>query len=135
PAELHGASQVSGSRALPLERDVVVARGGRAGRGGGEVAGVDRDVGPRGEAVAGGVAAGLVTSSEELHRVRDDVDRLALVAVLVLELAPLEASVDRDGASLREVAGAVLALGTPHGDVEVVGLVAPLAGRVVLAAR
>ena len=43
-------------------------------------------------------------------------------------LAPLEPAVDRDRAALGQVAGAVLALRAPDGDVEVVGLVLPLAG-------
>ena len=50
-----------------------------------------------------------------------------LLPVLVLPLAPLEAAVDRDRAALGEVLGAVLALRAPDGDVEVVGLVDPLA--------
>src|SRR5919198_3110390 len=118
-----------------LERDVVVGRRRRAraaGRGGREVLGVDGDMGAGREAAA--VAAAVVArAGEELHRVGDDVDRLALLALLVLPLAPLEAAVDRDRTALREVAGAVLALRTPHGDVEVVGLIDPIARGVVLA--
>jgi hypothetical protein len=105
-----------------------------AGRGR-EVVRVDRDVRAGGEAVAAAVAGVVARAREELDRVGDDVDALAVVAVLVLPLAPLEAAVDRDRAALGEVAGAVLALRAPDGDVEVVGLVDPLAGRVVLAAR
>ena len=64
-----------------------------------------------------------------------DLDRLALGAVLRLPLAPLEPAVDRDRPALREVLGAALALVAPDGDVEVVRLLGPLAGRAVLAAR
>jgi hypothetical protein len=42
-------------------------------------------------------------------------------------LTPIEAPVDRDAAAVRHVARGVLALGSPHDDVEVVGLVGPLA--------
>src|SRR3954453_16292562 len=124
-------------RRRSLERDVVVGRRSArraAGRGGCEVVRVDGDVGAGAEAVAGRAAV-VTRAREELHRIGDDVDRLALLAVVALPLAPLEAAVDRDGAALGEVAGAVLALRAPDGDVEVVGLVDPLTGRVVLAAR
>src|SRR3954465_14097142 len=108
--------------------------GSGPGGGGRECFRCGGDVGARREAVA--AAAGVVArAGEELDRVGDDVDPLAVVALLVLPLAPLEAPVDRHGAALREVAGAVLALRAPDGDVEVVGLVDPLARRVVLAAR
>src|SRR4051794_27682624 len=120
-----------------LERNVVVARGRarrRAGRGGGEVVRVDGDVRAGAEAVARRAAL-VARAREELDRVGDDVYRLALLAVLALPLAPLEAAVDGDRPALGEVAGAVLALRAPDGDVEVVGLVDPLVGRVVLAAR
>src|SRR3954447_4270093 len=73
--------------------------------------------------------------AEELHGVGDDLDRLALVAVLARPLAPLEAPVDGDRPALAEEPGAVLALRAPHGHAEVVGLVDPLAARVVLAPR
>ena len=98
-----------------------------------EVARVGRDVGARGEAVAAAAAhAGVVAAAEELDGVGDDLDGLALVALLVLPLAPLEAAVDRDRAALGQEAGAVLALRAPDRDVEVVGLVLPLAGRLSL---
>src|SRR3954469_3578820 len=120
-----------------LERDVVVAgdraataAGGRRG----EVVRVDRNVGLRGEAVATAARGGVVAAAEELHAVGDDAHALALVPLLALPLAPLEAAVDRDGAALGEVPGAVVALRAPDGDVEVVGLVDPLTG-LVLAAR
>src|SRR5205823_2501977 len=58
---------------------------------------------------------------------------LPLVPLLVLPLAPLEPSVDRHGTALREVVGAVLALRAPYGDVEVVGLVLPIAGGIAAA--
>src|SRR5581483_1334369 len=80
---------------------------------------------------AGRVAA----AAEELDRVGDDLHRLALRAVLRLPLAPLEPAVDRDRASLRKVLSAVLALVTPHRDIEVVRLLGPLTGGTVLAPR
>src|ERR1700686_3587409 len=67
-----------------------------------------------------------VAAAQELHRVGDDVHRLALAPVLGLPLAPLQATVDRDRAALGEVSGDVFALPAPDGDVEVVGLVDPL---------
>src|SRR4051812_46598908 len=118
-----------------LEGDVVLAAGGAAaggGRGRGlQVALVDRDVAAAREAIA--VAGTLLAAAEELHRLGDDVDALALVALLVLPLAPLQAPVDGHGAALAQVARAVLALGAPDGDVEVVGLVLPFTRAVVLA--
>src|SRR5689334_14343916 len=106
-----------------LEGDVVVGCGGSASAYGGglEIGGVYGDVGAGGEASA----ALLAASAEELDAVGDDVDGLALVALGGLPLAPLEAAVDRDAAALGQVLGAVLALGAPDGDVEVVGLVDP----------
>src|SRR5262249_42556559 len=80
-------------------------------------------------------ALGVLATAEELDAVGDDLDRLALGAVLRVPLAPLEAPVDRDGAALREVLRAVLALVAPDGHVEVVRLLGPLAGLVVLATR
>src|SRR5205807_1222628 len=62
----------------------------------------------------------------------DDVDSLALAAVLAGELAPAKPAVDRDRPALREVPRAVLALRAEHADVEVVGLILPLAGLRVL---
>src|SRR5262249_11895290 len=79
--------------------------------------------------------ATLAATAEELHGVGDHLDGLALGAVLRLPLAPLEPSVDADGAALREVLRAVLALRAPDGDVEVVRLLRPLAGGGVLPAR
>src|SRR4051812_38002700 len=117
-----------------LERDVVVGRGGAPGRGarGREVVGVDRYVALGGEAVAAALR-GVVAAAEELHRVGDDLDRLALVARLVGELTPLQAPVHGDRAALAQEARAVLALRAPDRHVEVVGLVDPFAGRAVLA--
>src|SRR5437899_2162015 len=67
-------------------------------------------------------ALAAVTAAEELDVVGDDLDRLALGAVLGVPLAPVEASVDRDRAALGEVLRAVLALLVPDRDVEVVRL-------------
>ena len=64
--------------------------------------------------------------------VGDDLDRLALGAVLRVPLAPLEAAVDRDRAALGEVLRAALSLVAPDRDVEVVRLLGPLAGRLSL---
>src|SRR4051812_24556710 len=109
------------------ERNVVV-RGGRGSPC--EVAGVGRNVGLRREAAA---VLGTLAGSQELDGIGNDIHCLALVPVLVLPLAPLEAAVERDRAPLRQVVGAVLALRAPHRDVEVVGLVDPVA-RAILAA-
>ncbi len=79
-------------------------------------------------------SGGVIARTQELHRVGNDIDCLALCPVLRLPLAPIQASVDRHRASLGEVAGGVLALRTPHLDVEVVGLVHPLPAGLVLAA-
>src|SRR3954452_11063254 len=79
------------------------------------------------------LALGL--AAEELDGLGDDLDRLPLSGpVRGVPLAPLQAPVYRDRAALLEVGGAVLALLAPDGDVEVVGLVGPVA-RLVLAAR
>src|SRR5687768_3683492 len=77
-----------------LERDVVVRRGAgaRGGAGGLEVAVVDRHVGARGEPAAAAGRA-VLAAAQELHGVGHDLDALALVAVLRLPLAPLEAAV------------------------------------------
>src|SRR4051794_24875344 len=118
----------------PLEGDVVVGgRGAARGARGLEVGRVGRDVTLRGEAPAATVLATLA-AAQELDGVGDDVDRLALLALGGVPLAPLEPAVDGHGAALRQVLGAVLALGAPDGDVEVVGLVHPLP-RGILAAR
>src|SRR4051812_46102006 len=135
PAGDRGLATAAPSSARPSERDVVFAgaaasAGGR-GRRGLQGALVHGDVAAGLEAVP--AAAALLAAAEELDGVGDDVDALALVAVLVLPLAPLETPVDRHGAALAQVARAVLALRAPHGDVEVVRLVDPFAGAVVLA--
>src|SRR5581483_10886425 len=144
PAAAGGASLVApsyrtpallGHCCLPLERDVVLRRAARRGGRGLEVAVVDRNVAPHGELGAAAAVAGVVAAAEELHRIGNDIHCLALLAVLRLPLAPLEAAVERDRTALGEVASAVLALRAPHGHVEVVGLVLPLAGGVVLPAR
>src|SRR6266508_791872 len=111
--------------AVPSERDVVV------GAAGAEVALLCRGAGLDELRLGLGVAA----AAEELDRIGDDLDGLALRAVLRLPLAPLQAPVDPHRASLGEVLRAVLPLVTPDGDVEVVGLLAPFAGRRVLAPR
>src|SRR5207248_3126188 len=114
--------------------NVVVAGG--AGRCGLEVPFVDRGLAALGGSVGESAAAGgFIARAQELHRVGNDIGCLALAAVLRLPLAPLQAAVDRHRAPLREVAGGVLALGAPHGDVEIVRLVLPFAGARVLAAR
>src|SRR6185312_16195849 len=71
---------------------------------------------------------GVVATAEELHVVSDDINRLALVAVLVGPFTPLQSAVDRDPAPLGQVALAVVTLRAPHGDVEVVGRVLPILG-------
>src|SRR5437764_3611993 len=113
-----------------LERDVVLfTAAGHSGLL--EVGGISGDVGLALEAVA---APAAVARAQELDRVGDDLDRLALASVLALPLAPLEPALDRDRPSLGAVIGAVLSLCAPDGDVEVVGLVDPLAALAVLAA-
>src|SRR3954454_20341497 len=96
-----------------LERDVVVGRREVVGRG--------RRRARRHvlvAATAGEAALALAAAAEELDGVGDDLDGLALRAVLRVPLAPLEASVDADRAALREVLRAILALLAPDGDVE-----------------
>src|ERR1044072_7516159 len=114
---------------FPLERDVVVGRR-RAGEG---LVGLGLDLGRLAEAATAGLAA-VAARPEELDGVGHDLDPGALAAVLGLPLAPLEPAVDGDGAALGEVLGAVLALRAPDLDVEVVGLLGPLAARLGLVA-
>src|SRR5262249_57614953 len=71
------------------------------------------------------VAAALTSAAEELDAVGDDLDRLALGAVLRFPFAPVEPAVDPDGATLREVLRAALALVAPDRDVELVLLLPP----------
>src|SRR4051812_26110168 len=111
------------------ERNVVVPCPPR--RCAGEVGRVGRNVGLRREPATVLAATSAVAGAQELDRVGNDIDRLALVSLLVLPFAPVETAVDSDGAPLREVLGAVLALRTPHGHVEVVGLLDPVAGSVL----
>src|ERR1700759_4991813 len=73
--------------------------------------------------------------ADELRVLGDDLDRLAVRAVLRLPLAPLEAPVDQERGALGQVAGDALALGAPDRDVEVVRDVRPLVGVAVLLAR
>src|SRR3954468_19786570 len=118
-----------------LERNVVVRAAAGADRGTLEVRGVGRYVGARLERSVAATAARVVRArAQELDAVGDDLDGLALGAVLRLPLAPVEPSLDGDRAALGEVVGAVLALSAPDGDVEVVGLVDPLTALAVLAA-
>src|SRR5450432_1359341 len=119
---------------LALKGNVVVS-GSAHGRAL-EVAGVDRNI-AFARADAGGeavpvAATGVVTTAEELHVLGDYIDSLALGALLA-PLAPLQATVDRNPATLGQVLVAVLALGAPHGHVEVVGNVLPLLGLLVAA--
>src|SRR3954454_6282177 len=100
------------------EGDVVFrapAAAGRGGRGGLQVGLVDRHVAAGLESVP---VAPVVAGAQELDRVGDDLDRLALPAVLGLPLAPLQAPVDRDRAALGQEAGAILSLRAPDGDAE-----------------
>src|ERR1700710_1184903 len=125
-----------------LERDVVFGTApapAGAGCGPFEVGGVGRDVAGRREAPAPTVAIasapGAVAGAEELDRVGDDLDGLAFAAaVFGLPLTPVEPAFDRDRAALGQVVGAVLALAAEDDDVEVVGLVDPLAALVFAAA-
>ena len=62
----------------------------------------------------GAVAVALptaVAAAEELDRVGDDLDGLALGSVLGLPLAPVEPALDRSRSALRQVGRAVLAWG------------------------
>src|SRR3954468_11817171 len=136
-----GAMSAAGHVPLPSElaptltskRNVVVPCAPR--RCTGEVGRVGRNVGLRRETAAvATVLAAAVAGAQELDRVGNDIDRLPLVALLVLPLAPVETPVDRDRPALRQVLGAVLTLSAPDRDVEVVRLLDPVA-RGVLAPR
>src|SRR5439155_12857184 len=102
----------------PLERDVVVRRGGAHVGVGGRA---------RRHELSLAAALSVAAAAEELHRLGDDLDRLALGAVLRLPLAPVEPAVDGDRAALREVLRAALGLVAEDRDAEVVRLVDPLA--------
>src|SRR3954453_15521092 len=121
-----------------LERNVVVRAAAGAHRGALEVRGVGRYVGARLEGAVAATSAAPVrvvrTRAQELDAFGDDFDSLALGAILRLPFAPVEPSLDGNRTTLGEVVGAILALRAPHGDVEVVGLVDPLAALTVLAA-
>ena len=69
----------------------------------------------------------VVAAAEELDGLGDDLDRSRAWCRPGPPFAPVQAAVDGDRAALGEEAGAVLALGAPDGDAEVVGLVDPLA--------
>src|SRR5579884_398661 len=100
-----------------LERDVVVGRSR-------EVGALLRRAG-RHELVAAALA--VAAAAEELDALGDDLDGLALRAVLSLPLAPVEATVDRDRAALAQVLRAVLGLVAENRDPEEVRLVDPVA--------
>ena len=76
----------------------------------------------------------VVARAQELDRSAMISTAWRLLTVLGLPLAPVEPAVDRDRTALGEVVGAVLALRAPDRDVEVVGLVDPLAAVVLAAA-
>src|SRR5207253_6593717 len=126
PGRRAGAVAVCPS-AEPLEGDVVVRAGGEVG-----VLGLCGRA--RGDELRLAAALGVTAAAEELDAVGDDLHRLALRSVLRVPLAPLEAAVDCDRAALAEILRAALALVAPDGDVEVVRLLGPLAGRAVLTA-
>src|SRR5690349_16861560 len=113
-----------------LERDVVVGRGREVG------ALLRRHRGHELVAAAGAAAEVAVTAAaEELDALGDDLDGLPVArAVCRLPLAPVEPTVDADGAPLREVLRAALGLVAEDGDVEVVRLVDPGARLVAPAA-
>src|SRR5690348_11492900 len=110
-----------------LEGDVVVG-----GRSAGERDRVGREFGGRAE--AGAAALVVTTGAEELDLAGHHLALGALAAVLRLPLAPLEPAVDRHRTALAQVLRAVLALGAPDLDVEVVGLLRPLTRGLVLVA-
>src|SRR6476660_10284810 len=112
-----------------LERNVVVAGSAEVG-----VGGRHRCARPFGDELAA-AALSVAAPAQELDVLGDDLDGLALRAVLRLPLAPVEAAVDADRAALGEVLRTALALVAPDGHVEVVRLVGPLAGGAVLLAR
>ena len=78
---------------------------------------------------------GVVAAAQELHRVGDDIDCLALRPSWVSHSRHSSRPSIATGRPLDRKRAAVLALGAPDRDVEVVGLVLPLAGRAVLAPR
>src|SRR5438094_336167 len=81
----------------------------------------------RHELVGAAVAPAAVTAAtQKLDAVGDDLDRLALRAVLRLPLAPFEAAIDRDRAPLAQVLRAALGLVAENRDAGVVLLVDPL---------
>src|SRR5207245_2824478 len=56
----------------------------------------------------GTYASSLAARAQKLHRLRDDLGRVALVALFVVPLTSAEAALDVDLTSLRKVLGAVL---------------------------
>src|SRR5215210_5631183 len=119
--------------ATPGSEGNVVVRSPSGHRCLGKVRCVSGNIALRREATA---VLATLTGAEELDGVGNDIYRLpVLPGFLVLPLAPLEPPIDRNRAPLGEVLSAVLALSAPNGDVEVVGLVDPLACGLVLAPR
>src|SRR5438552_3802817 len=84
----------------------------------------------RGPELVRAAAVAVAAAAQELHALGDDLDGLALGAVLRLPFAPVEAPVDRDRAALRQVLRAALGLIAEDRDAEVVRLVGPLAALV-----
>src|SRR5579871_540709 len=107
-----------------LERNVVVGRGREVGAARAQGFGGAR----RHELVAAATVA-VAAAAEELDALGDDLDGLALYAVL-LPLPPVEAAVDRDGPALAQILGAALRLVAEDRDTEEVRLVDPVAGLV-----
>src|SRR5204863_195944 len=96
----------SSSTSLSRIASGIADGGGASGRRGLEIPFVDGDVAALGAPVAreSASAGAFFTTTQELHRVGNDIDCLAFRALLGLPLAPLEAPVDRHGASLRQIA-------------------------------
>src|SRR5262245_252464 len=103
----------AGARAGNLERDVVVAAilfaKGLCARDG------------------GGGACAFLAAAEELDALGDDLDDVALLAVLRFPLPRLQAALDHDGPALVEVLTARFGLFTPHHHGEEAGVVTLLA--------
>src|SRR6266508_2468579 len=115
---------------LLLKRNIVVGRGSGAGLH--EVRLVCGHVRRRDVL---GLSLAVAASAQELDRLGDDLDGLALRAVLRLPLTPVQPSIYSDRPALREVLRAAFPLVAPDRDVEVIRLVAPFPGGRVLLAR
>src|SRR5580700_4678112 len=98
-----------------LERNIVVS-GSAGDRCGLEIPFIYGNVAALGGPVTGKAssARALFTRAQELHRVGNDIDCLALCPILRLPLPPIEASVECHWPSLGEVACGVLTLCAPH---------------------